>query len=180
MLPNAGVDSGIGYSGRGAPEILDYDLDVELPIIITPLNSRVKNAHLDVGTFSQDHRRSVGVGRVSRSGCLLNAGSSKPDGAKKPEDANGREGYCPASENYLFFGGISGPYLGLQVFLLTLGNTALAGFGILGLYFALDNPNVKWRLLGGTLAIFGLAGCVTFNNWTGLVHPLRFWWGGYY
>ena len=177
MLAAACDNSDVSYRCRGSPEILGLHYDVELSIVPSPLHAWRKNAQFDVGAFGRYERRGVGVGGISRAGGLSDTAIGKPERYEQAKESDKGQSNCPAPKTYLFFGGIRGPYLGLQIFALTLVGVAFAGVGARGVIWALDNPNVKGRLLGGALALFGLIVGVTFNGWAALGHPLRFWCG---
>ena len=177
------TNDGISNGGWCSPVVRDLNRHLSVPSIrsyFSKLEPRQNVSHFDIGALSRDQRGSIGVRSGDRTTGFPDASVRKPNRTKETERAQGGESHCPGSENYLFFGGIRGPHLGLQIFLLTLVGTAFAGIGARGFIWALDNPNVKGRLLGGSVALFGLTCCATFYSWGALGHPLRFWCGGDY
>lgn len=77
--------------------------------------------------------------------------------------------------DYLFFDGIGGPYLGIQVFCIMFVGFGFAVLSVFGIRRALDDPDRKRRAFGWLLFGVGCVGGLTCYGWGYLGHPLRIW-----
>jgi hypothetical protein len=79
------------------------------------------------------------------------------------------------SRKYLFFGGISSPFLGLQIFGVMLIGFGFACLSMLGITRALDDPDRQRRIFGWVWLCVGCAGGLFFYGWAWGGNPLLVW-----
>ena len=96
VLTDARVKPRMRDSSWGAPEVLDPDLDEELPFVVRlPLNAWVENRQRDIGAFSRDQRRSIGVRGGDRTTGFPDASVREPNRTKETERTQCGESQCP-------------------------------------------------------------------------------------
>jgi hypothetical protein len=101
--------------------------------------------------------------------------SETPYNQKRTEK---RENGPEPSRKYLFFGGISSPFLGLQIFGIVLVGFGFACLGVFGIALALDDPDRKRRILGWICLCIGGAGGLFLYGWAWGGNPWLVWGPG--
>lgn len=98
---------------------------------------------------------------------------SKEQSPKYEQCSGSAQKYCQQSNRYLVFGGIRGPYLGVQLAIIMGLGIAFFALASLSLFRRFDENDRRYRWIVG--AILGIVGGLTFYGWGFLGHPLRFW-----
>ena len=101
--------------------------------------------------------------------------ASFPEGPHEQASADERKDGSGQGCRYLFFGGIRGPYLGVQILGVMLIGFGFTRLGVFGLISGLDNPNRNRRKLGWCLVGVCAPLALIFCRWAGSGHPLGAW-----
>lgn len=156
-------------TGGGLPEIAIPDLRANKPSEFIPIKAFGIAIRRD---DRSEIRSQLMLGRVLGDSVRPARYDEVPD---KQDGSSERKPRCSGGWRYLFFNGICGPYLGIQIGGIMCVGLGFAILSVFGIRRALYLPDRKGRFFGWILFAGSVVLGLSFYGWGFLGHPLRIW-----